>query len=51
MDRFSKNAKISKFMKIRPGGAELFRTDGHTDRQTDRCDEVNSHLSQFCEGL
>jgi hypothetical protein len=25
------------------------RTDGHTDRQTDRLDEVNNSFSQFCE--
>jgi len=30
-------------MKIRPVGAE-------TDRETDRHDEANSRLSQFCEG-
>ena len=29
------------FIKIRPLGAELFRTD--------RRDEANSHFSQFCE--
>jgi hypothetical protein len=33
LDGFSKNAKISDVIKIRPGGAELFladrRTDGH----------------------
>jgi len=32
-------------MKIRPVGAELFHTDG----QTDRHDEDNSRFSQFCE--
>ena len=26
--------QISNFMKIRPVGAELFREDGQTDRQT-----------------
>jgi hypothetical protein len=31
-------------MKIRPVGAELFHAEG----QTDRHDEANSHLSQFC---
>jgi hypothetical protein len=30
MDRFSRNPKIPKFMKILPVGAELF----HADRQT-----------------
>jgi hypothetical protein len=32
---FRKN-QISSFIKIRPMGAELFRADGRTDRQTDR---------------
>ena len=32
-------------MKIRPVGAQLFHTDG----QTDRHDEANSRSSQFCE--
>ena len=36
-------------MKIIPLGAELFRADGRTDRQTDRHDEANSTFSQFCE--
>ena len=43
---FQKIAKISNFMKICPVGAELFRADGQTDRQTD---EANSRFSQFCE--
>jgi len=38
---FRKILQISNFMKIRPVGAELF----HADRQTDRHDEANSHLS------
>jgi hypothetical protein len=37
LDRFSKNTRISNFMKIRPVGAVLFRADG----QTDRHDEAN----------
>jgi len=36
-------------MRIRPVGAELFHAGGRTDIQTDRHDEANSHLSQFCE--
>jgi hypothetical protein len=40
-------------MKIRSVGVELFRADGRTngqtDRNTDRLDEANSHFSQFCE--
>jgi len=32
-------------MKIRPVGTELFFADG----QTDRHDEANSRLLQFCE--
>ena len=37
------------FMKISPGGAELFYADEQTDRQIDRHDEANSHFWQFCE--
>jgi len=36
MDRFSKNAQISNFMKICQVGAELFYADGYTDRQAYR---------------
>jgi len=32
-------------MNILPGGAELF----HADRQTDRHDEANYRVSQFCD--
>ena len=35
LGRFSKNCQIKIFMKIRPVGAELFRADRRTDRQTD----------------
>jgi len=42
---FRKNPQISNFMKIRSVGAELFQTDG----QTDRHDEANNGFSQFCE--
>jgi hypothetical protein len=34
MDRFSKNAQMSFFMKIRSVAAELFHADRQTDRQT-----------------
>ena len=36
LDRFSKNNKISNFIKICPVGAELFHADRLTDRHTDR---------------
>ena len=45
LDIFSKNTRISNFMKIRPVGAELFHADG----QTNRHDEANSPISEFCE--
>ena len=35
LDTFSKNIQISDFIKIRPGGAELFRVDSQTDIHTD----------------
>ena len=35
LDRFSKNTEKSN-MKIRQVGAELFYSDGWTDRQTDK---------------
>ena len=31
LDRVSKNTQISIFVKIRPGGVELFRVDRGTD--------------------
>ena len=36
-------------MKLCPLGAELFHTDGRTDKRTDRRDEANRRSSQFCE--
>jgi hypothetical protein len=36
-------------MIIRPVGAELFRADRQTARQTDGQNEANSCFSQFCE--
>jgi hypothetical protein len=44
LDIFSKNLQISNFLKIRPVEAEVF----HADRQTERHDEANSHISQSC---
>ena len=41
LDRYSKNAQISKFVKIRPVGAELFQAHGRTDRH----DEANSRFT------
>jgi len=35
LDRFSKSAQVSNFMKIRPVRAELVYADGWTDGQTD----------------
>ena len=46
LNRFSRNFKISNFMKIREIGAEMFHADGRTDWH----DEADSHFSQFCEG-
>ena len=45
LDRFSKNTQISNFVKIGPVGAELFHTDG----QTDKHGETNSRSSQSCK--
>jgi hypothetical protein len=42
---FLKNTRIPNFMKIRPVGAKMFRTD----RPTDRHDEANRRFSQFLE--
>jgi len=39
------NIQIPNLMEIRPVGAEFF----HADRRTDRHEEANSRLSQFCE--
>jgi len=45
LDRFSKNTRISNFMKMRPMGTELFHADGRTNRH----DETNSRFSHLCE--
>ena len=42
---FEKLLEISNLLEIRPVGAELFHADGRTDRQ----DEANCRVSQFCE--
>jgi len=47
--RLYKSLLISNFMKLRPVAAELFQPEGRTDGQTDRHDEANSRISQFCE--
>jgi hypothetical protein len=41
---FSKNIKISNFMKIRPMTAEFL----HAEWQTDRHDEANIRFLEFC---
>jgi hypothetical protein len=45
LDRFSKNAQISNFIKFWPVESELFRVDG----QTDPHNEAHSRFSQLCE--
>jgi hypothetical protein len=45
LNRVSKNTQISYLIKIRPVGAESF----HVGRRTDRYDEANSRLAQYCE--
>jgi len=45
LGRFSKNTRISHFMKNFSLGGELF----HADRRTNIHDGNNSRLSQFCE--
>ena len=45
LERNTKNAQISNFMKIRLVEAEFFRVDGRTERK----DEANDRFSQFSE--
>ena len=49
-NRFLKNIHISSVTEIRPVGAELFHSDGRTDRHgwTERHDEVHGRFSKFC---
>jgi len=42
---FFKTIQISDIMKMHPVGAETFHTEG----QTDRHDEANSCILQFCK--
>ena len=49
LDRFSKSTQISNFVKICLVGAELFHSDGRTDRQADRHGEATSRFLQFCQ--
>jgi hypothetical protein len=44
-DRFSRNPDIRNFIKIRSVEAELFDTDGRTDRRY----EGSNRFSEFCE--
>jgi len=45
LDKFSKNTRISNFLRTLLVGAELI----HADRQTDSQNKANSRFSQFCE--
>ena len=45
LNKYSKKAQISNFMEIRPVGAELL----HAVKRSDRHDEADSRISQFCE--
>ena len=47
--RFSKNAQISNFIKIRAVGAELLNAHRRTDGRSHRHDEANNRFSQFWE--
>jgi len=48
-DSFMKCSQISHFMKIRPGGAQVFHEDGWTDRHTH--DEANSRYQKCLHHL
>ena len=47
LDRFSKDTYVQNFIKMRPVGADLFRTDGRKEGRTDRHAEANIRFSQF----
>jgi hypothetical protein len=49
LDRFSKNALVSNFIKIRPLGAKLFHADGRMEGRVDRHGETNWRSLQFCK--
>jgi hypothetical protein len=53
LDRLLRNTEILNFMKIPPFGYYLLhterRTEGETDKRTDRYDEGICHFSQFWE--
>jgi len=42
-----KSAEISKLMKIRPVGGELFHADGRTDGQTGRQTDMTKLILAF----
>ena len=46
---FFKKNQLLNLMKIRPVGGEMFHADRQTDRGTDRHEEANRLISQFCE--
>jgi hypothetical protein len=53
LETFSKSTKTSIFIHIRLVGAEIFHTegriDGRKDRQTEKYEEANFCIYQFCE--
>ena len=48
LDRFSKNAQVSNFMKLRLVGADLPHADGQVDKETDIM-KLTFAFSQFFE--
>jgi hypothetical protein len=49
VNTFSKKPQTSNFVKIRPGGAELFHADRNTVGRRDKYDVANNRFSQFRE--